>query len=131
MQYPSLNGRSVKYGGVAVGPHPPQFFPILGTVVEQDGDSRVRCDVVDSAKRASRLGLVVHGKDDEIADGGVDDWHRVWMPVDPDSGQGGKPGGGRQRTPFPGQLSRNSLRRILPEADFGIASRNSTTRTFL
>ena len=30
-----------------------------------------------------------------------------------------------------GQRSRRSLRRILPEADFGIASTNSTWRTFL
>jgi len=115
----------------AVGTNPPQLVPVLGAFVEEDRDSRVDLDVGQPAESLTCLRLVVDREDDHIADHGMDDRDHVRAGVPRHRRQGREPGGGSQRTPVGAQRFRNSLRRILPEADFGIESMNSTTLTFL
>jgi hypothetical protein len=75
-------------------------------------------------QRAPGLRLLIDGEEDRVLDDCMDDRHDVRPAVSTDGGENGESGRCRQRWPVVVQRLRSSLRRILPDADLGMASTN-------
>jgi hypothetical protein len=114
------------FGGGPVRSYPPQLLPVAGAMVEQDRHPRVGGDVVQPSEPPPGLRLAVDCKDDGVVDHRVHDRDEMGSAVGADRGEDRELGGCGQSAPAVGQSDRSSRRRILPDADLGMASRNST-----
>lgn len=113
--------------GDPVRSDPPQIVPLFGAVIEENRHPWVSADVLEALEAAGRLRLVVDCGHDLIADDGMDNRNEMRSTIRADRGEYCKPCARRSLSQG-GQGFLNSRRRILPEADFGIASMNSTSR---